>query len=241
MLPSIGIAVTTYRRNDVLANTLRTIDLMSPDVPLFVVDDGSPHPYQRVTHRLPHSGVSVAKNKCLELMYDAGIEHMFLLDDDVAPITSDWWKSYVEDPLPHLMLCWGRSRLISRDQQYTYWSHPRGVMLYVHRSVVDRVGGMRPEFAEAMGGEHVEWSRRIYNAGFTPSPFVDLKDSRNYWLAEDWGRTGETNEMLSARRADHTSFDRPARSATKHLRHSLVARYHDSDEFVEFRDRSDRI
>lgn len=48
-------------------------------------------------------GIARHKNKCLELLADAGCEHLFLFDDDAYPLVEDWWRPYVDSPEPHLM------------------------------------------------------------------------------------------------------------------------------------------
>lgn len=220
---TIGVAVSTFRRPRMLAQALAAWSEMLPDDAAFVVnEDDCDQP----------RGVAATKNAGIAALMAADVEHLFLVDDDTWPKRPEWWRPYVGDDLPHLMFCWGRKRRLSRGAHYTTWSHPRGVMLYAQRTVIERVGGMRTEFGR-WGSEHVEWSRRIHNAGLTPAPFVDLTVSAKLWHAEDMGRPGETHTQLARRRRKQTSVQRSARTAWQ-VRSELLDRYADSDEFVPY-------
>lgn len=229
---TIGVALSTFNRNRLLQRGLVAwTKFMPPDAPLVIVDDGSRYPIAEATHRHPtNQGIASTKNTGIAALMDYGVDHLFLVDDDCWPVCHDWWKPYVDDPLPHLMLCWGRSRRVRLTGNYSVWHWPRGVMLYTERRVIDTVGGMRPEFNHAGGGEHVEWSRRIHNNGFTPWPFVDLLHARNWWHAEDWGRPHESNRALGVRRARASVRER----GSDQKRHDLYERYRGSKDFVPY-------
>jgi len=209
---TIGVAITTHRRPQVRAKTLHGWAQALDGVATLVV-----------VHDEDGRGVAWAKNRSIELLIDAGVEHLFLADDDVHPITPGWWRPYVASPHPHLMHCWGRSRLLREEDGHTLWSWPRGSLLYAHRSVIDRVGGMRTEFRHA--GEHVEWSRRIHNAGLTPWPFMDAAAARRgIWHCEDY-----TRSTPSSLPGDRYSPEETAR------RHQLYEQFRGSTDFVDYR------
>lgn len=222
-MTSIGVAVSTFRRPNILKQALRAWRQHAPDVEVIVNHDDERSP----------RGVAATKNDGIAALMDAGVEHLFLVDDDTWPASPNWADPYVADPLPHLMFCWGRKRRTGMTDRYTYWSHPRGVMLYAHRSVIERVGGMRLEFGR-WGSEHVEWSQRIHNAGLTPQPFIDLVVSPTLWHAEDMGRPGESGAMLARRRRNLTTVPRHLRT-DRTVRLALLDRYRDSADFVEYR------
>lgn len=206
----IGVAVSTHARPGVLSTALSRWALAMPDLLV-------------VTHDVDGEGIAATKNRGLTALMDAGCDHLFLADDDVWPVSDSWAGLYVSDPEPHLMHCWGSSRLEMDNGHYTVWKHPRGVLLYAERRVVEAVGGMRTEFGR-WGGEHVEWSRRIHSAGFTRFRYADLCAARKrVWHAEDYTR--KTASTVSAEE----------RAALKPLRHELYARYRGSTEFVEYR------
>lgn len=170
-------------------------------------------------------GVAVNKNTGLELLMDqTQAEHLFLCDDDTWPLYRQSLDKHVEryvQGIPHSMVCWGKNRLTGVDHNpgggapRAVWKWPRGVMLYQHRSVVERVGGMDERFGPG-GHEHAEWSNRIHNAGLTPAPFCSPASyaTRNgmgasaLWHAEDMRRAGEKVSDFVRRKRDLTSIRR---------------------------------
>lgn len=164
-------------------------------------------------------GVAVNKNTGIELLMDAGVEHLFLSDDDTRPLFPHSITKHIEFEQPHSMVCWGKNRLALTNNvpsiSYAEWSWPRGVMLYTHRPVVLTVGGMDERFGPG-GHEHVEWSRRIHQAGFTPVPFITPASyatragmgARALWHCEDMPRPGEPLGNVRLRRRRLTSVRR---------------------------------
>lgn len=157
-------------------------------------------------------GVAVNKNTGIELLMNAGVHHLFLSDDDTWPLRPeaiDLHLCHAGNPM-HSMVCWGKHRLRNNE-----WTWPRGSMLYAHWSTLREVGGMIEEFG-AGGHEHVEWSRRIYQAGLTdvlyptPDEYKNrLADgARKFWHAEDMPRLGEPLGNLRQRRRHLTSVRR---------------------------------
>lgn len=206
---------------------------------------GQPHPDERTDdgHRL---GVAASKNTGLELLMDThNVEHLFLSDDDCWPLLPQALDkhtnmTYKGTAIPHSMVNWGAHRLLSTDAHHAHWTWPRGVMLYLHRDVVYRVGGFVEEFGSG-GHEHVEYSNRINNAGFTPSPYVSPASyaTRNamgasaLWHAEDMRRPGEPLGNLRQRRKGLTTI---TRTDDDWLRITAVMeRMEGSDAYVGFR------
>lgn len=224
MTPTIGVGITTYNRPEIFEATWdKIIEHSPPRTPIVVVDDASINTPEWVSsfatkyHRFDiNRGVAAAKNKCLELLADLGVEHMFLFDDDTYPIRYGWWQPYVESPEPHLMYQFPAApahwqlRETYRDEHLVAYDRPRGCMLYVERRVIDTsqrhrhrvVGGMHLAFGRH-GGEHENWSRRIHAAGWTSHPFADI--------------TGRTIECLDETRSDISSLPLAARQQWGHV------------------------
>lgn len=203
--PSVGVAITTHNRPDVLAETLRAFRIHSPDLPLIVVDDGSQPPatvpagVTLIRHETPR-GIPAAKNRCLAELMRRGVQHLFLFDNDTYPLHPDWWQPYVASPEPHLQHCWTHSstgRPVPRmtrhyaDSGLVGYGWSMGCLLYVTAEVVARVGGMRPDFGLGME-EHAEWSQRIHNAGFTTFVHQDVPDRNLIWAADRYGAVPRT-------------------------------------------------
>jgi hypothetical protein len=179
--PRIGVAITTRNRRDLYTATLAAWRRHLPDgATLVIVDDASDIPAPGATYRFEQrAGIARAKNKCLELLDDAGVDHFFLSDDDTIPLTCDWWRPYVDSPEPHLMHIWPDSSgpaTIATDSVHTAYTDPRGNLLYCDRSVLSTVGGMDPCYG-TWGHEHLDWSTRIHNAHLTTWRYMDVTGS----------------------------------------------------------------
>jgi len=184
-IPRIGIAITTFNRPEMLQRTIQEMEGKLPEGSvLVVVDDGSPKPVTVpegwVLHRFGvNRGTPAAKNKCIELLYEAGVEHFFLFDDDCYPTSGDWWVPYVVSPAKHLQFQFETApdhwpiREIRRDNQHRVFDLSRGPMLYFTREVVDEIGGFHNAWGKR-GGFHECFSRRANRAGLTEHPFMDV-------------------------------------------------------------------
>jgi hypothetical protein len=173
-------------------------------------------------------GVAVNKNTGLELLMKQGVEDIFLCDDDTWPLSTGSLIHHTrlgrDHGIMHNMICWGAGRKPKQYTNYASWSWPRGVLLYAHSTVVDRVGGMDERFGPG-GHEHVEWSNRIHNAGFTPKPFCSPRayassggmGVEQFWRCSDIERTHKSSvrrvgadwkhiKQIMAEREGDTSF-----------------------------------
>lgn len=182
----IGIGVTTHNRHAVAAITLEKIrERLPAGARLVVVDDASEEvPPFEVTYRFDNNvGIARAKNKCLELLADC--HHIFLFDDDTYPISDYWWVPYRNTDEAHLMYSFvdfangqkiGDDTIVYQDRERVAHSHARGCMLYLRRDAIERVGGFDPAFGK-WGWEHANLSDRIYFAGLTTFPYMDVPNS----------------------------------------------------------------
>lgn len=194
-MTKIGVAYTVHNRNDVAAKAIeRTKKLLPKGAKLVIVDDGSTIPFKGATYRFEtNAGIPKAKNKCLELLDDCS--DIFLFDDDTWAISRDWYKPYIESDQPHLMFTFdtlknGRpngNRQVLSTNGHVQYANPCGCMLYFKRHVLDKVGGFDVKF-EKYFFEHVELSRRIYNAGLTKHPFQDVVNSIDLFYSMDWAQ-----------------------------------------------------
>ncbi len=187
----IGIAITTHNRADVLKRALaQHQQFLPPGALVVVVDDGS-KPAAVVSdgvQMLRHEtslGIVASKNRSLEALVDAGCEHLFLWDDDAWPVADNWHLPYIESPEPHLAYQFldlaGRNKLndlsvLYRDDQHVAYTGQRGVMLYYHRSTIEKVGGFDPIYGRGMY-EHSDLALRIHNAGLTTWAYADVVGS----------------------------------------------------------------
>src|SRR5690606_29642127 len=228
--PTIGVGITTRNRLDAFEKTYKEISRLTPGAKIVVVDDASTKPVPEATYRFDKNvGIARAKNKCLELLQDC--EHIFLFDDDIYPLEEEWWRPYVESPEPHLMWIFDRPdgvtkrqvEILYQDSQHVAYHATRGAMLYVHRSVLDRVGGMDPAFG-AWGWEHASWSDRIHAAGLTTLRCADVGNSEDLFWSMD-----QHNEVKSTATDEAKRF-----SSGPGLELRMESRH--SDKYVEYRE-----
>jgi hypothetical protein len=162
-------------------------------------------------------GVAANKNTGLEYLMDAAhCDRLWLSDDDSWPLSPASLIAHYNTGLPHSLVCWGSHRRSHESRgAVSNWRWPRGAVMYVARDVVETVGGMIEAFAHG-GHEHVEWSTRIHNAGFTPFPFPSpisyrlngFLGARRFWHCEDMPLSNESLPMLRRRRDTFTTLRR---------------------------------
>ncbi len=187
----IGIAISTHNRAGVLSQALEhQLRHLPAGALVVVVDDGSQPPavVPASVNLIRHDkslGIVASKNASLAALMDAGCAHLFLWDDDAWPIADGWWLPYIESPEPHLAYQFldlaGARKLndiavLYRDDQHIAYTGQRGVMLYYHRSAIERVGGFDPIYGRGMY-EHSDLALRIHNAGLTSWAFADVVGS----------------------------------------------------------------
>ncbi|WP_342337625.1 glycosyltransferase family 2 protein [Citrobacter freundii] len=215
----IGIAITTHQRAEVLERALEQHMKHLPAGALVVViDDGSkpaavvPNGVQLLRHE-SSLGIVASKNASLTALMDAGCEHLFLWDDDAWPIADNWYLPYIESPEPHLayqFLDLAGPRKINdmavlyRDDKHIAYTGQRGVMLYYHRSAIEKVGGFDPVYGRGMY-EHPDLALRIHNAGLTSWAFADVVGSEKLIHSMD-------------------EYEEGVRSIPRHDREALVKR-----------------
>ncbi len=191
----IGIGITEHNRYHIFLKTYGYIKKFMPkDAVLVVVDDASTSPFPESTFRFNNNvGIAVAKNKCLELLYNAGCEHIFLFDSDTFPVVDNWWIPYINSKENHLNYIFTNfknginindSEIVYKNENIIAYTHPRGCMLYYKRIVLDTVGGMDKNFGK-WGYEHVSLSERIYNAGLTSYKYMDIANSKGLFFSDD--------------------------------------------------------
>jgi len=200
----IGIGISTHNRYETFKKCYDETVRLTPNATIVVVDDASRTPVPEATFRFDTNvGIARAKNKCLELLYLAGCEHIILLDDDTHPLVEEWYKPYIECSEPHLMYIFENfataktlndTSKVYENEEIIAYDHPRGCMLYFHRSVLDKVGGMDTVFTK-WGFEHGNLSDRIFMAGLTSFRYMDVKGSNKLIYSTD-EHTGNRNSTV---------------------------------------------
>lgn len=188
---NIGIAISTHNRHDVLSRSLEhQIKHLPAGALLVVIDDGSAKPVTvpegvKLIRFETSRGIVAAKNASLEALIDSGCEHLFLWDDDAWPVAGGWERPYIESPEPHLAyqfqdFATGQKlndiAVLYSDDKHIAYTGQRGVLLYYHRSAIEKVGGFDPIYQRGMY-EHSDLALRIHNSGLTSWAFADVAGS----------------------------------------------------------------
>lgn len=192
----IGIAISTRNRSHAFCKTIEHVSKYRPDdSALVVVDDASDLLYCYPDYRFEErAGIPKVKNKCLELLMDKGCEHLFLFDDDCFPITDNWHVPYVNSPYKHL--CYTFLNHYKVENGHMYHVLGNGCMIYIHRDVVDNIGGFDTAFGLGKY-EHAQFSHRAHSSGFCPAPYVDVVGSNKLFHAMD--EKGEVQRTMTER------------------------------------------
>ncbi len=211
----IGIAITTHNRNTLFARALENqLKYLPAGAILVIVDDGSPVPvsapdWAQVIRHEKSQGIVAAKNASLAALIDAGCDEIFLWDDDVWPVAGGWERPYIDSPEPHLAyqfldlagsLKLNDLAILYQDDKHIAYTGQRGVMLYYHRSAIEKVGGFDPVYGRGMY-EHSDLALRIHNAGLTSWAFADVVGSEKLIYSLDEHQAVESSVTKSDREA----------------------------------------
>ena len=232
---NIGIAITTHNRNETFNRAIQEQIRYLPAAAFIVgVDDGSKVPVTvpsgvNLIRVDAAEGISQAKNRCIEALYNAGCMEFFLFDDDCWPKVSGWEKPYIESPEPHLAHSWGLVALW-RDPTHTAYHACGGTVLYYRREVIERIGGMRDIFGR-YGCEHVNLSDRIHNAGLTTWRYADITSAEELFYECDRYEKQSHKSTVSAADLEHN----------KNTGTALWRSMRDDAEYVEFRQQHDYV
>ena len=197
----IGIGITTTTgRNEIASRNIKNIEAHSSGCKIVVVKD------------VP--GIAKAKNQCLAQLDDC--DRIFLFDDDIFPRWINWYLPYINSGIDHLSFTFdklhhggtnGNRKLIKSENGLNVYQNPCGCMLYINRKCLDTVGGFDERFI-GWGYEHVNLSQRIFNAGLTPYPFMDVKNSLSLLHSMDYYREVQSS-VEPMQRAGFIKHNRP--------------------------------
>lgn len=191
---SIGIAVITHQRPEVFAECLDSVLTHSYHEVIAVVDgddtgyDGALSWLDTWAHIAPGGNVARAKNLALEMMLDAGHEHLFLIEDDMRIKSLDIWDGYINAAPPYEHLSFGHGALnlepIRIDDKRAYWPNYSGGVSYFTKNAISCAGLMEERMVNAY--EHVEHTLRLGELGLHTKwgeGMADAKDSRD-WIEQ---------------------------------------------------------
>jgi len=201
-LPSpnkIGLGIVTYNRPDYFQQCLDGVAKHMGDANvIWTHNDGSTEDYSNVTvpdHIQVHTaekngGVAKSKNWLLRKLLDEGCDYIFLLEDDVVPISDQAIAGYIDaanqSKLHHYNFA---HHGIANDQgpamlagKTNFYHHFVGAYSMYTRPSLEEVGLFDEKFHNAW--EHVELSWRLAQHNYSSWPLAaDARDSKQ-WLQE---------------------------------------------------------
>jgi len=236
MKPTIAIVASTRNRKESMYDLVNSLSEFMPYNSVFmIVDDASDEPYAWPDYRFEERvGISRVKNKCLELaMSYESVHHVFLIDDDVRFLKKGWELPYTTSGENHLCATFLPHHKIVKNSRLKCISpkddiiHPEskvvfeqidtffkthtlgnGYCLYFTRHCIDKVGGFDTNYNNKY--EHIDLSRRIFNAGLTRHMFQDVVGSEEliYCLDKDSAieRSFTNREMQDNLKAGYEYF-----------------------------------
>ncbi len=190
-MAKVGLGITTYKRPDYFAQSVKTALTAKPDY-LVIYNDGSPKGdyeeiYQEIKnkahiiHAEENQGVAKGKNTLLQTLLLKGCGYLFLMEDDILikspQVFNRYIEAYEQRGLHHLNFA-HHGPANEEGYQYSdgvvdYYPHCVGAFSFYTRECLEAVGLMDENFYNAL--EHIEHTKRIGDAGFT-SPFGAFAD-----------------------------------------------------------------
>jgi hypothetical protein len=196
-----------------------------------VVNDGAPvsseilckagHGRAELLQNETNLGVGKSKNRALRHLLQAGMDHLFLMEDDIFVKDARAFQEYVEAAritgIQHLNFSQHGPKNKSPDgisdpvTTFEYGSlqialhrHCVGAFCYYSRACLEAVGLMDEDFYN--GGEHLEHTYRILRAELHPPFwfFADVDRSEELLGEEPWS----VSQSLIASRADQAELVR---------------------------------
>lgn len=203
MKKSIGIGIKVHNRHAVSRLCIENYTEYTPGARIFVIDDGSEEPFLGADYRSNKpKGIAKTNNRLLANLDDC--DYIVLADNDCWPIQHGWIDKYIqaheETGCHHFSLSWtkkydGTSHGDRKETEHgiiTEFSWPCGVMMFMTKRCVEKIGGFDKRFGKA-GHEHVQYSLRAHNSGLTPYPFCDVTGALDMFYAGDHRRTIKTS------------------------------------------------
>lgn len=193
-MSKIGVAISTYNRQEYLEDLLNTLPFDRVDHVVVVKDGGGEeydfnHDSVEYIEFAGNHGVATSKNMGIAMLLKHDVEHMFLLDDDVIIKDDNVFDEYINTAklsgVYHLLF----SRIMDNKVIHTHvdsnidlFTNCCGAFMYVHRAIIKHVGDFDQRYINAY--EHIDFYYRCEKLGLVPKFwwFPDVKDSDKFLM-----------------------------------------------------------
>ncbi|SEQ48267.1 MULTISPECIES: glycosyltransferase [Pseudomonas] len=212
---TIGCAIVTYNRPDSFLRLYNSIPKDKVDY-FIVVNDGKYHAVfdnievDEFVHHEVNKGVGASKNDALSRFIERGIDHVFLIEDDIYITDHAVFEEYIKaskiSGIEHLnysqhgvankigkaMLPNPKAILTYRDVKIPLYGGIVGAFSYYSKRCLEAVGLMDSRYYNAL--EHVDHTYEIIKADLHPPYwyFADIDKSWDYFGEDEWSQEQST-------------------------------------------------
>jgi GT2 family glycosyltransferase len=192
----IGIGITTYNRFNYYKQCLASIPRNEIDH-LVIVNDGTDHYVKEgdgdvVFHNEKQLGIAKTKNKALFELVKLGVEHIFLIEDDILIKDPKVFQHYIKAAqstgIHHL--CYEKIAGNEESLKHTleqpdgvkigFYHNPQGAFMYINANLVKKLGYFDEQYMNAF--EHIDFAYNLIKKNIAPPfwYFPDLLNSQDY-------------------------------------------------------------
>lgn len=130
-----------------------------------------------------YRGVAYSKNQNIKAL--SGCDYIFLFDDDCYITKPNWHEYFINSGESHLLYLNPSHGVLAQVGEIEYYQNCGGVFMMITKEIVEAVGYMNSDYGR-YGFEHAGYSNRIFKAGFTKSPYQQLKNTKDYLYSIDY-------------------------------------------------------
>jgi hypothetical protein len=192
----IGVGIITYNRLNYYSQCLNSISRNEIDE-LVIVNDGKDQYVKEtdgdvVIRNNEQLGVSKSKNKALKELIERGVEHIFLIEDDIIIKDPNVFQYYIKAAqstgIHHL--CFEKIANNGKNLKYTleqpdgvkigFYHNPQGAFMYINTNLIKKLGYFDEGYMNAF--EHIDFAYNLITKNVAPPfwYFPDILNSEDY-------------------------------------------------------------
>lgn len=226
-MSKIGLGIVTYKREEYFKEIYKNVPLNLLDK-VIIVNDGTPYSDEsynnssasrenvKLVQNVQNLGVAKSKNIAMKFLLDEGMDHIFMMEDDIIIKNPEVFSKYIEvaeeTKIQHFNFALHglanktgsglpnpKQILEYRKNKIALYQNCVGAFCYYSRKCLETVGIIDERFYNAF--DHVDHTYQIIKNKMHPEFwwFADLHNSHEYLTDIPW--TQETSTISS--RTDH--------------------------------------
>lgn len=166
-------------------------------------------------------GMATAKNRGIKFLYDAGCDYMILMDDDTRILNKYFAeflvRAHLDSGIHHFIYPFKNSKVVKTERMngsfIQHWNHGAGVLLFITREVVEKVGYLNMNYPAKWGHIHIGYSRRILRSGLMPGCTdwrVSVAGIKDYFWSADIDGIPEVQNYTAAEQKKQGQMNMPS-------------------------------